>query len=172
MAVGPRSALPHAAPTQQLIGEADFVLIDWGAVRSQYMSDLTRLLVTGKISPKLRKVYGVVFKAQRQAIASIKPGKLLEEVDAVARRVIARAGFGKYFGHGLGHGVGLEIHEAPRLAPGQKMPLRAGMLVTVEPGIYLPKWGGVRIEDDVLVTRNGHEVLTSVEKDLDDCLVA
>ena len=172
VAVGPRSALPHATPTLQRIGEADFLLIDWGAIAAGYMSDLTRLVVTGRISPKLRKVYGVVLKAQRQAIASIGPGKLLEDVDAVARRVIAKAGYGKYFGHGLGHGVGLEIHEGPRLAPGQKTPLQAGMVVTVEPGIYLPEWGGVRIEDDVLVTKSGHEVLTSVGKELNDCVVA
>ena len=170
VAVGRRSALPHATPGDQRIGDADFVLIDWGAVGSHYVSDLTRVLVTGKISPKLRKVYGVVLKAQRRAIDAIRPGRTLEEVDSVARKVIADAGFAKYFGHGLGHGIGLEIHEAPRLAPGQKMLLSAGMIVTVEPGIYLPRWGGVRIEDDVLVTKAGHEVLTSVERELSECV--
>jgi len=172
VAVGPRAALPHATPTRRRLKESDFVLIDWGANSGQYMSDLTRILVTGKISPKLRKVYGVVLKAQLAAIDAIRPGVTCERVDRVARRIIARAGYDRAFGHGLGHGTGLEIHEAPRFAAGQKTKLRPGMIVTVEPGIYLPDWGGVRIEDDVLVTRTGHEVLTDVPKQLDDCVLA
>jgi Xaa-Pro aminopeptidase len=173
VAAGPRSALPHATPAEdRMIGGSGFVLIDWGAQRGLYVSDLTRVLVAGKIPPKLERVYGVVLKAQQRAIDSIKAGATMHEVDAAARRVIARAGYGKYFGHGLGHGVGLEVHEAPRLAANQHRPLRAGMVVTVEPGIYLPSWGGVRIEDDVLVTRTGSEVLTGVPKDLADCVVA
>jgi len=171
VAVGPRSALPHARPTSQRLAASDFLLIDWGVNEDLYMSDLTRILVTGKISPKLRKVYGVVLKAQLAAIKAIRPGVTCEAVDRVARDIIAKAGYGKYFGHGLGHGTGLEIHEAPRLSQGQSTVLAAGMIVTVEPGIYLPGWGGVRIEDDILVTREGHEVLTSVPKDLDECLV-
>ena len=171
VAVGARAALPHAVPTEQRIEEGDFVLIDWGAFGSLYASDLTRILVTGKISPKLERIYGVVLKAQLQAIASIKPGALMSDVDAAARKVITKAGFGPRFGHGLGHGIGLEIHEAPRLAIKQDRPLRAGMVVTVEPGIYIPGWGGVRIEDDVLVTRRGHEVLSNVPKALDACIV-
>jgi Xaa-Pro aminopeptidase len=172
VAVGPRAALPHARPTQRKLSESDFTLVDWGVNSGLYMSDLTRIIVTGKISPKLRKIYGVVLKAQLAAIDAIRPGKTCEEVDAVARRIITRAGFGKAFGHGLGHGTGLMIHEAPRLAVGQKTKLRPGMIVTVEPGIYVPGWGGVRIEDDVLVTRTGHEVLTDVPKQLEDCLLA
>jgi Xaa-Pro aminopeptidase len=172
VAVGPRAALPHARPTSRKLGESDFTLIDWGVNSGLYMSDLTRVIVTGKISPKLRKIYGVVLKAQLAAIDAIRPGKTCEQVDAVARKVITRAGFGKAFGHGLGHGTGLEIHEAPRLAVGQKTKLEPGMIVTVEPGIYVPGWGGVRIEDDVLVTPTGHEVLTDVPKELDDCLLA
>jgi Xaa-Pro aminopeptidase len=172
VAVGPRAALPHATPTQRKLGESDFTLIDWGANSGLYMSDLTRIIVTGKISPKLRKIYGVVLKAQLAAIDAIRPGVTCEQVDRVARKIITRAGFGKAFGHGLGHGTGLEIHEAPRLAVGQKAKLRPGMIVTVEPGIYVPGWGGVRIEDDVLVTRNGHEVLTDVPKRLDECALA
>jgi Xaa-Pro aminopeptidase len=113
-----------------------------------------------------------VLKAQLAAIDEIRPGMTGEQVDQVARRIIKRAGFGKQFGHGLGHGTGLEIHEAPRLAVGQKTKLRPGMIVTVEPGIYLPDWGGVRIEDDVLVTRNGHEVLSDVPKQLEVCVLA
>ena len=169
--VGPRGALPHGTPTSRAIHESDFTLIDWGVNEGLYVSDLTRILVTGKISPKLRKVYGVVLKAQLSAIKSIRPGVICETVDAAARKVITDAGFGKQFGHGLGHGTGLEVHEAPRMSRGQKTPLAAGMIVTVEPGIYLPGWGGVRIEDDVLVTRDGHEVLTSVPKQLEECIV-
>jgi len=128
-------------------------------------------LVTGRISPKLERIYGVVLKAQERAIAAIRPGALMSDVDAAARSVIAKAGYAKQFGHGLGHGFGLEIHEAPRLAANADRPLKAGMVVTVEPGIYLPNWGGVRIEDDILVTRDGHEVLSSIAKDLPSCVV-
>jgi Xaa-Pro aminopeptidase len=171
VAVGPRAALPHASPTSRKIGASDFTLIDWGAHEGLYVSDLTRILVTGKISPKLRKIYNVVLKAQLAAIQAITPGVTCEKVDTVARDIIAKAGYDKQFGHGLGHGTGLDIHEAPRLSQGQSTVLKAGMIVTVEPGIYLPGWGGVRIEDDILVTRNGHEVLTAVPKQLEDCLV-
>jgi Xaa-Pro aminopeptidase len=171
VAVGPRAALPHATPTAAKLKASDFMLIDWGANSGLYMSDLTRILVTGKISPKLRKVYGVVLTAQLAAIDAIRPGVTCEQVDSVARKIISKAGFGKAFGHGLGHGTGLEIHEAPRLAAGQKTKLRPGMIVTVEPGIYLPGWGGVRIEDDILVTRTGHEVLTDVPKQLEECVL-
>jgi Xaa-Pro aminopeptidase len=171
VAVGDRAALPHATPTKRRLSESDFTLIDWGVISGLYMSDLTRIIVTGRISPKLRRIYGVVLKAQLAAIDAIRPGRTCEQVDRVARRIITRAGFGKAFGHGLGHGTGLEIHEAPRLAVGQKTKLRPGMIVTVEPGIYFPGWGGVRIEDDVLVTRTGHEVLTDVPKQLDDCVL-
>jgi len=171
IAVGARSALPHARPTDQKIGEGDFVLVDWGAQGRLYKSDLTRILTTGRISPKLERVYGVVLKAQLSAIDAIRPGVTAAEVDQVARQSIAEAGFGARFGHSLGHGIGLDIHEAPRLGANQNRPLRPGMVVTVEPGVYLPGWGGVRIEDDVLVTKNGHEVLTSVPKSLEDTLV-
>ena len=172
VAVGPRAALPHARPTSCQIGEADFVLVDWGAVSGGYRSDLTRILVTGKISPKLERIYEIVLKAQQRAIKAIRPGVTLNKVDRSARSVIAKAGFEKTFGHGLGHGIGLEIHEAPRLAPKQTRTLQPGMVVTVEPGIYLPGWGGVRIEDDVLVTRTGHEVLSDLERSLGGSIVA
>jgi Xaa-Pro aminopeptidase len=171
VAAGPRAALPHASPTLQRLSESDFTLIDWGVNEGQYVSDLTRILVTGKISPKLQKVYRVVLRAQLAAIKAIRPGVSCESVDSVARKIITKAGYGKQFGHGLGHGVGLDIHEAPRLTLGQSTLLKAGMIVTVEPGIYLPGWGGVRIEDDILVTKTGHEVLTSVPKQLEECLV-
>lgn len=170
--VGPRGALPHGRPSAMRISEADSVLIDWGANSpSGYKSDLTRILVTGKVSAKLEKVYGVVLTAQRLGIAAIRPGVKGSEVDAVARRHIEQAGYGKFFGHSLGHGIGLNIHEGPRLAAVSETVLKPGMVVTVEPGIYLPNVLGVRIEDDVLVTRDGCEVLTSVPKELDQMIV-
>jgi Xaa-Pro aminopeptidase len=172
IAVGPRAALPHARPTDMKIGEDDFVLVDWGATAKLYKSDLTRVLVTGRISPKLERVYGVVLDAQQRAIEAIKPGMTGREIDQVARGVIEKAGFGKQFGHGLGHGIGLDIHEAPRLNSANDRPLLPGMVVTVEPGIYLPGWGGVRIEDDILITKAGHEVLTSVPKELAEAVVS
>jgi Xaa-Pro aminopeptidase len=171
VAVGPRAALPHGRPSEKRIGESEFTLVDWGATGKLYKSDLTRLIVTGRIPPKLERIYRVVLQAQREAIAAIRPGARACDVDAVAREVIAEAGFGRNFGHSLGHGIGLEIHEGPRLAKTNQEPLRPGMVVTVEPGIYLPGWGGVRIEDDVLVTKTGHEVLTSVAKDLEAAVV-
>ncbi len=171
VAVGAWAALPHATPGDRRIRDDDFVLIDWGAKGDLYLSDLTRILVTGKISPKLERIYGVVKKAQQKAIDTIRPGVAMKEVDAAARGVITKAGHGKHFNHGLGHGIGLEIHEQPRLAANIERPLKAGMVVTVEPGIYLPHWGGVRLEDDVLVTRDGHEVLSNVPKELADCVV-
>ena len=172
VAVGPRAALPHARPTDVLIGESDFVLVDWGAeAQSGYRSDLTRVLITGKLSPKLEKVYGVVLRAQQAGIEAVKPGATCGQVDLAARQIIEQAGFGKQFGHGLGHGVGLDIHEQPRVRNGVDTILRPGMVITIEPGIYLPGWGGVRIEDDVLVTKQDHEVLTSVPKQLTDVFV-
>jgi Xaa-Pro aminopeptidase len=169
--VGPRAALPHGRPAPaSRIGDYDFVLIDWGARGRLYHSDLTRVLITGKLSPQLRRVYGVVLAAQRAAVAAIRPGAVMQDIDRAARDVIADAGLGDMFGHALGHGIGLAVHELPRLAPGQNRPLAAGMVVTVEPGVYLPGELGVRIEDDVLVTDTGCEVLTSVPKELENCL--
>ncbi len=173
VAAGPRAALPHARPGKSRIDSANLLLIDWGSeTTSCYRSDLTRVWLTGKISPKVEKIYRVVLNAQRRAISKIRPGARCSEVDAVARKSIGKAGFGKYFGHGLGHGIGLQIHEQPRFSPISEDVLKPGMVVTVEPGIYIPGWGGVRIEDDILVTRNGHEVLTSVPKEFDDAVVA
>jgi Xaa-Pro aminopeptidase len=168
VAVGPRAALPHAQPTSTRIGDAAFLLIDWGARNSAgYHSDLTRMVVTGTISPKLEKLYRVVLQAQRRGIEAVRPGVPGGEVDSAARDAIRQAGWGKNFGHGLGHGIGLEIHEGPRVSQNSRVELKPGMVVTVEPGIYLPGWGGIRIEDDVLVTRTGHEVLTSLPRDLE-----
>ncbi len=162
VAVGPRAALPHAVPGQPTIGSAPFVLIDWGAMVRGYRSDLTRVLSTGKIPPKFGKMYDTVLAAQQAAIAAMRPGVMVSEVDKIARAVIEKQGMGKQFNHGLGHGIGLDIHEAPRLGKNQDRPLEVGMVVTVEPGVYFSGFGGVRIEDDVLITRDGHEVLSSL----------
>jgi Xaa-Pro aminopeptidase len=166
IAVGERAALPHAPPTLKEVGEGELLLVDWGASGRLYKSDLTRVLATRNISPKLEEVYGVVLRAQAAAIRAVRPGVKAKDVDAEARAVIAQAGFGDFFGHGLGHGIGLEIHEAPAVRPNSEVVLEPGHVITIEPGIYLPGWGGVRIEDDVLVTPDGHEVLTHVPKDL------
>lgn len=171
VAAGPRGGLPHATLSDGRVGESDFVLIDWGARGPLYVSDLTRVLVTAKIPPKLKAIYGVVQRAQQAGIAAIRPGAVMQDVDAAARRVIEDAGHGKRFGHSLGHGIGLQVHELPRLAAQQQRKLKPGMVVTVEPGIYVPGWGGVRLEDDVLVTRTGHEVLSSVPSELADCVL-
>jgi len=180
VAVGERAALPHAPATDRKVGAADLVLVDWGASGRFYKSDLTRVLAprknsafapSGGGSTKLEEIYDVVLRAQRQALRKIRPGVKAHEVDAEARSVIAAAGFGGFFGHGLGHGLGLQVHEAPSLRPNSDAVLQAGMVVTVEPGIYLPGWGGVRIEDDVLVTLEGCEVLTTVAKELHDVIL-
>ena len=173
VAAGARSALPHARPTRQTIGSSPFLLIDWGASESNgYKSDLTRMVLTGKIPAKLERIYRVVLQAQLRGIEAIRPGVTTHEVDKAARDVIEKAGFGRQFGHGLGHGIGLDIHEDPRLSNGGKTVLKPGMVITVEPGIYLPGFGGVRIEDDVLVTRGGHEVLTNVPKRWEDAVLS
>ena len=175
VAAGARSALPHAPPTGQAVGEGGVLLVDWGASGRLYKSDLTRILRPRQNSASsrppsdpafdLEEVFGVVLRAQQAALGAIRPGATGHEVDAAARSVIAAAGYGECFGHGLGHGLGLQVHEAPALRPGSEVVLEAGMVVTVEPGIYLPGRGGVRIEDDVLVTPDGGEVLTRVPRD-------
>lgn len=166
VAVGERSALPHAPLSQRTLGEGEFVLVDWGAAGPFYKSDLTRILARHRISPKLEHVYEVVLRAQLRAIGKVRPGVKAHDVDAEARSALEEAGFGQFFSHGLGHGIGLEIHEGPGLRQQSEAILQPGMVVTVEPGVYLPDWGGVRIEDDVLVTPDGCEVLTSLKKDL------
>ncbi len=172
VAVGPRAALPHARPTAEAkIGDADFLLVDWGASAGPYKSDLTRVLVTGKVTPKFEKVYRTVLQAQEAGIAALKPGAKAGDVDAAARSVIEEAGFGRYFTHGLGHGFGLEIHENPFFRRSNEATLKAGMVVTIEPGIYLPDWGGVRIEDDILITPDGPEVLSAVPKSLESTVL-
>lgn len=172
VAVGSRSALPHARPGSTRAGDSGFILFDWGAETVDgYRCDLTRVLATGKISPKLEKVYRVVLSAHQRGIEEIRPGVKCDAVDAAARKVIEDAGYGKQFGHGLGHSFGLEIHEHPRFSSTSDDELKPGMVMTVEPGIYFPGWGGVRIEDDVLVTRDGCEVLTSTPLEWEEIVV-
>lgn len=167
VASGPRSALPHGVASDRKMRKGDLITIDYGAVIEGYHADTTRVFSLGRPSSKGRKIFDVVLEAQIAAVEAVRPGVTGDEVDAVARRIITEAGFAKNFGHGTGHGVGLEIHEGPRLALGVKEVLEPGMVVTVEPGIYLPGWGGVRIEDMVLVTEKGKEVMTrSIPKGL------
>lgn len=168
VAVGPRAALPHYRPGGNTIASAPFVLIDWGALFELYRSDLTRVLITGKIQAKFAKAYQVVLQAQQAAIEALKPGVMVSEIDRIARSSIEQAGMGTNFNHGLGHGIGLDIHEAPRLGKNHDRPLEPGMVVTVEPGVYFPAWGGIRIEDDVLITRDGHEVLSSLPRSIEE----
>jgi Xaa-Pro aminopeptidase len=174
VAVGERAALPHAPPTERVLGRDHAVLVDWGASGRLYKSDLTRVLLPrktllssgpGRPDDNLAAVYDVVLQAQAEALRAIRPGVKGHDVDAAARAVIAAAGYGESFNHGLGHGIGLQVHEAPALRPNSEAVLQPGMIVTVEPGIYLPGKAGVRLEDDVLVTPDGCEVLTHVPKD-------
>lgn len=164
VASGPRSALPHGRSSDRKIGEHDLVVMDYGAVYKGYHSDITRTVMLGKPDDRQEEVYGIVLEAQLKAIATVRPGLRGGDVDAVARDFIANSGYGEHFGHGLGHGIGLEVHDGRLLARRSEIVLEAGMVVTVEPGIYLPGWGGVRIEDDVLVTDTGAEILTKSPK--------
>lgn len=171
VAVGANAALPHAHPGRQPISVSPVLLVDWGAKVAGYSSDLTRAMHVAPPTRRFNEIYEVVLEAQQVAIDVIRPGVECRAVDGAARKVITDAGYGDKFGHGLGHGIGLQVHESPRLSAISKGTLQAGMVVTVEPGIYLPGEFGVRIEDDVLVTETGHEVLSSLPKGLDDCSV-
>ncbi|MBI5094193.1 MAG: aminopeptidase P family protein [Candidatus Hydrogenedentes bacterium] len=164
---GPRSSLPHGAPGDTPLARGDIVLLDFGCRLDGYCSDLTRTFAFGTIpSPWFDEVYELTLTAQTIALEAIRPGKTGREVDAVARDLIAEAGFGPNFGHGLGHGVGIEIHEGPRLNKESDTVLVEGMVITVEPGIYVPGKGGVRIEDLVVVTKDGCELLSAAPKEL------
>ena len=171
VAAGANGSLPHYRPGNVVVKEGMAVLVDWGAVVGGYTSDLTRVVFIGKIPPELATVYDVVLRAQSAGISAIRGGVSGKTVDAAARKVIESAGFGDRFVHGLGHGIGRQIHELPVLGKHSKAPLRAGMVVTVEPGIYLPGVGGVRIEDDVLVTEGGRIRLTSLPREIEAMLL-
>jgi Xaa-Pro aminopeptidase len=165
---GPNSSLPHYTPGPVKLLTDSLLLVDWGALVDGYRSDLTRTMFLGKVHPKLEKIYKIVLEANEATIAKLRPGMTGKEADAIARNIIKKAGYGDYFGHGLGHGVGRDIHEEPRLHKSRdKDQLQPGHVITVEPGIYLPGLGGVRIEDDILITQDGCEVLTSIGKSFD-----
>jgi Xaa-Pro aminopeptidase len=170
-AEGPNASLPHARAGMRRAKRGSAILFDWGARCGQYCSDLTRVVFIGTIPPKMARVYEIVLEAQVRAIADIRPGRRVCDVDEVARGHIRKRGYGERFGHGLGHGLGLDVHEAPALSWRSQEPLEAGMVVTVEPGIYLPGVGGVRIEDDVLVTPKGGQVLSRLPKDLTEMVI-
>jgi Xaa-Pro aminopeptidase len=165
VASGPRSAHPHARPSSKALQETELVIFDLGAILGGYAADMTRTVFLGKPSSRVRKLYSAVLKAQDEAVRTVRGGIKAGKIDSVARHVLAKQGVAQYFTHSTGHGVGLEIHERPRLGKGETTCLRAGSVVTVEPGVYLQGVGGIRIEDTVLVFPDGHEVLTPAPKE-------
>ncbi len=163
---GKNSSLPHGVPGEHILKKGDFITVDFGADVDGYKSDMTRTVALGSVSNEQKKVYETVLLAQKTALSQIKAGRCCNEIDKVARDIISNAGYGECFGHALGHGVGLEIHEFPNFSPKCTTVLEEGMILTVEPGIYLPEKFGVRIEDMVLITENGIENLTKSDKSL------
>jgi Xaa-Pro aminopeptidase len=166
VAAGARSALPHGRASSQPIPASGFIILDYGVILAGYCSDMTRTVHVGPVPPKRRRMYEAVREAQLASIEAVRPGIAAGEVDRAGRELLKKAGYDTYFTHSTGHGVGIEIHEGPRIAKGQVEKLAPGMVITIEPGIYIPDDGGVRIEDMVLVTASGHEVLTPAAKDL------
>jgi Xaa-Pro aminopeptidase len=172
VAAGPNGALPHARPGERKLAEGDLVVLDFGGVYDSYCVDLTRTVSAGRTSARARQVHAAVLGAHDRAIAAVAPGVSRFDVDAAARRALEDVGMGEAFGHGTGHGLGIEVHEDPRIVRRRSDvdathdALAAGMVFTVEPGAYFAGWGGVRIEDDVLVTESGVEVLTDVTTEL------
>jgi Xaa-Pro aminopeptidase len=166
VAAGPRSALPHARPTAEPIGTNRILLFDVGALQAGYCSDMTRVVHLGKTGSRARKLYNAVLEAQLAAIDAVRPGVTTGSVDTAARSVLRKHGLEKAFVHSTGHGLGLEIHEAPRIGRKDETRLQAGMAITIEPGAYIEGFGGVRIEDTVVVTPGGCEVLTPTTKEL------
>jgi len=163
VASGPNSALPHATPGNRIFKKGEPILFDWGAKLNGYCSDISRTIVIGKADDKFKRVYQTVLKAQAKAISAIRPGISSKAVDKIARHHIDESEFKDKFGHGLGHGVGLSIHELPRISPLKDIKLEKGMVFTVEPGIYIPGWGGVRLENMVVVREGGVEVLNELD---------
>jgi Xaa-Pro aminopeptidase len=165
VASGPRAALPHARASCKLLKENEFVIFDLGAILAGYAADMTRTVYLGEPSRRVRSLYNAVLEAQEKALRSALPGVRAGDVDAVARRALAGHGLARFFTHSTGHGVGMDTHEMPRLARGEKARLQTGHVVTVEPGVYLEGWGGIRVEDTILVGPAGPEVLTPTRKD-------
>ncbi len=163
---GAKSSMPHGVPDETVVKDGDFITMDFGAVYKGYHSDMTRTVAVGNVSDEQKKIYDIVLKAQQNALSVLKSGLSCAEADKAARGIIEDAGYGEYFGHGTGHGVGVEIHEEPSLSPRSKQTLKEGNVVTVEPGIYIPGKFGVRIEDMALITKDGFENLTSAPKEL------
>lgn len=166
VASGARSSLPHGVPTDKKIENGDFVTIDFGCIYNGYCSDMTRTLVIGKCTPKMKEIYDTVLNAQRKALESVREGISCHSLDKIARDYISSKGYGQYFGHGLGHGVGKMIHEDPRVSINCREILKDGMIITDEPGIYIKNYGGVRIEDLLLVKKDGCIVLSESEKEM------
>jgi Xaa-Pro aminopeptidase len=166
VASGQRSAMPHGLASAKKIHKGDFVTFDFGATVNGYVSDMTRTVVVGKATSRQKKVYGIVLKAQKAGVKKIKASVPTRIVDKACRDIIKKAGYGKNFGHGTGHGIGYYIHVGPSISPKSADILAVNQVVTIEPGIYITGWGGVRIEDDVVVTRNGGKVLNKTPKNL------
>lgn len=166
VASGPRSALPHGRASEKLIEKGEPIVVDWGARYKGYNSDITRVFCIGEPNERVKHIHKVVYEAQQKALESIRAGKTGREIDEIARNHINEAGYGEYFGHGLGHGLGLEVHENPSLSYRNDKPLEVGNVVTVEPGIYLEGEFGIRIEEDVVVSEDGCKILTTLERGL------
>lgn len=166
VASGYRSALPHGRASEKKVQKGDFITFDWGATVNGYVSDITRTVVVGKATARQRKIYNLVLKSHDVAIAKARPGLKCADLDKISRDVIARAGYAKQFDHSLGHGIGLVIHEAPAVSSRSQAVLMSGMVVTIEPGIYIPGWGGVRIEDDILIRPGKAQVITQYDRQL------
>ncbi|MBT0894980.1 Xaa-Pro peptidase family protein [Geobacter hydrogenophilus] len=166
VASGERGALPHGRASTKVIGAGELVTIDFGAIYGGYHSDETVTVCVGEPDARQREIYGIVKGAHDRALAAVRPGVSFKELDAIARGFIEERGYGAFFGHGLGHGVGLDVHEKPVVSPRGEGVAEEGMVFTIEPGIYIPQWGGVRIEDTVAVTGNGYRLLTRVPKEL------
>ncbi|PEF06096.1 aminopeptidase [Bacillus thuringiensis] len=166
VASGVRSSLPHGVASNKIIERGDIVTLDFGALYDGYCSDITRTVAIGEPSEEFQKIYNVVREALKRGTEAIKPGETAKSIDDITRSYITEHGYGQYFGHSTGHGLGLEIHEPLRLSQESKATLQEGMVVTVEPGIYIPNWGGCRIEDDIVITKDGYDVITKSNREL------